>query len=56
MQSDMGTMRAQCFYVLYIGFGYLLCFIVGVAHFVAAEFALAAYITFTCHAVILRNE
>ena len=55
MQAHMAAMLPRGFYALYIRFGRFFRSVIGMAHLVAAELSLAAYITFNRHAVILRK-
>lgn len=55
MHSHMTAVQPHGLYALHIRFGRFLRSIIGVAHLVAAELSLAANITFTRHAVILRK-
>jgi hypothetical protein len=49
MHADMGAVRSHCLDALDVRFGYLLRFVVGVAHLIAAELAFAADFTCSCH-------
>ncbi len=49
MHPHVGTVLTYRFDALKVGFRHLLRFVVGMAHFVAAQFAFAANFTGTCH-------
>ncbi len=47
MHADMGSVWSYRLYALNIGFAELFAFVVGMAHFVAAQLAFAAFLTGT---------
>jgi hypothetical protein len=55
MHPHMGAVRPHCPDALDVRPGHLFGFIVGMAHLVPTEFALAANIACTCHRLILRK-
>jgi hypothetical protein len=52
MHAYMGAVRSHCLDALDVRFGYLLRFVVGVAHLIAAEFAFATDFTCSCHCIL----
>lgn len=50
----MGPVRSYSLYALDVRLGYFLRFVVGVAHLVATELALAANFACSCHSTVLR--
>ena len=55
MHPNVTTVLAQCLDALKVRLGYLLGPVVRMAHLVAAERALAANLTLTCHGDVLLN-
>ena len=54
LYPDMGPVRSYRLYALNVRFGYFLRFVIGMAHLIAAELALAANFTCSCHSTVLR--
>ena len=54
MQTHMRAMCTHCFYRLNVRFGKFLGPVVGMAHFVSAEFAFPANFALTGHVTILH--
>jgi hypothetical protein len=54
LYPDMGPVRSYGLYALDVRLGYFLRFVVGVAHLVATELALAANFTCSRHSSVLR--
>ena len=56
MHPDMGAVRAQRLDALKVRLGYFLGPIVRMAHLVAGERTLTAYLTCTCHGEVLLDQ
>ncbi len=56
MHPYVGAVRSDYFYALNIRFRYFLRSVIGVAHLIAAELALAANFTCSCHRAVLRKN
>ena len=54
LYPDMGPVRSYGLYALDVRLGYFLRFVIGVAHLVSAELALAANFTCSCHSTVLH--
>ena len=54
LYPDMGPVRSYSLYALDVRLGYFLRFVIGVAHLITAELALAANFTCSCHSTVLR--
>jgi hypothetical protein len=56
LYPDMGPVRAYGLYALDVRLRYFLRFVIGMAHLVAAELALPANFTCSCHSTVLRLD
>lgn len=54
LYPDMGPVRSYSLYALDVRLGYFLRFVIGMAHLVTAELALAANFTCSRHSTVLR--